>query len=233
MKTDTEPRYTQSWKARAQHFAALVLEALGDADVRQAWEQFARAVRVLYDALVDPTTKPSGQMRECEDRLKVLVGLLEERAPDLARWCGFTLPDWVAAITVSWCGEDPGPILPRRMERLSPDNPFFLDAVGQLVNPHEGHWKDWQEVERYFASLRPLGRAGRPRNAPKTGGKQLVSPDLALRAYRAKADGENWLYIARNILHEKIPSDHQARERLRNKVRYLTAAGWRHYHKKP
>jgi hypothetical protein len=120
-----------------------------------------------------------------------------------------------------------------------PDNPISVNTdlttgAPYLTNVEEATIKHYMQIHAYQRSMQPGGPVGRPKGqakAPKSG-KPSVDPGLALRVYQAKLDGQNWQQVARRVLHEPIPTDPKARERLRGRIRYLEAIGLRLYRKK-
>ena len=110
--------------------------------------------------------------------------------------------------------------------------------------PLEADKKHILEIRSVLLSLREGGRVGRPKGLPKPkkSGKQPLDTGLADRVYQFKPDSSRegkhrkipvWEQIARQVLSVKnIPTDHNARERLRKKIYDLRALGRRRYLKK-
>jgi hypothetical protein len=123
-----------------------------------------------------------------------------------------------------------------------PGNPITVErdsVTGKhtLADVDNAEPKHYMQIKAYFDSLRPARRVGRPKlqigdqPVKQEKSNRSVSSKEALAVYHAKGKGQNWQQIALKVLHTPIPSDPQARERLRVRVYYLAAAGDRLHRK--
>ncbi len=133
--------------------------------------------------------------------------------------------------------------LVRSLEGLVSANIGLGYHTGWLIAeiPLDADKKHILEIRSVLRSLREGGPVGRPKGSPKPkeSGKPPLDTGLADRVYQFKPDSSSegkrrkipvWEQIARQVLSVKnIPTDHNARERLRKKIYDLRALGRRRY----
>ena len=244
-------RPTKFWGQQAKLLAAAVEAAWDDPEIRACWLAIAREVHVVLNRPVEswdtsPHVSPIATEIGVEPGavFSRLISLLQEREPSLEHACGSDLGLWILGLTMGIVAPEIGAATPATIARFLPDNPGICTADGKITLPVKAfddprmiRWR--RQFRDYARALRPerkKGRTSKPvsAEAAKTGGKQPVDPELALRVYPAKLDKldkMNWQQIARKVLRTPIPSDLKARERLRARIRYLEAVGARLYQK--
>jgi hypothetical protein len=166
--------------------------------------------------------------------LEHYVAEVRYRYPRETRLFGHFLPGNVQRIMLAQLGRLS--LLPGSMPtaRLSPDNPLrLLDARadGALVwMPYDVEERHLMDLRTYFRSLRPVRQPGRPRKAPEAPRTpqrtRRLDPALAQQAWDLKRQGLRWPDIARGLWSDRpVPTEHHAREALRQRVRRLCEKG--------
>jgi len=170
--------------------------------------------------------------------IDLLLQRIQTYSPALTAMLERSLADWVIGVLL-FCttGDESYLASLDRVERLSPDNPWTINADGSLSGlghpKSDRHWQELRNYDRALQDAQPVGRPKKQPTEPPTPRAQRES-ELALeaRVVQMKDDRCGWKEIAKEVCPDLNLSDPKQNRKARDRVARLAFNGRRHARKR-